>query len=153
MGQNTLTNDQQSSWRSFLLAHDRLVQLLDAELGENNELTLAEFEVLSHLSESADNRLRMNELATLARLSPSGLTRRFDSLVDRGLVDRERCDDDRRGVMAILTKEGAKRLKTAAPTHNRIVNEKFLEPLSANEAKSITKISAKIVAATDESED
>ena len=40
-------------------------------------MTLAEYEVLLHLSEASDHRLRMNELADLARLSPSGLTRTF----------------------------------------------------------------------------
>ena len=80
---------------------------LDADLIGECDMTLAEYEVLLHLADGPDDqRLRMNELADLARLSPSGLTRRFDALVRRGWVERERCDDDRRGVLARLTAGG-----------------------------------------------
>ncbi len=98
-------------------------------------MTLAEYEVLLHLSEASDHRLRMNELADLARLSPSGLTRRFDALVRRDWVVRERCDDDRRGVLAALTPEGLAQLKAATPVHTRGEREYFFDAL---DAKSLT---------------
>ena len=96
-------------------------------------MTLAEYEVLLHLSEAPDHRLRMNELADLARLSPSGLTRRFDALVRRDWVVRERCDDDRRGVLAALTAEGLKQLKAATPVHTRGEREYFFDALDAKQ--------------------
>lgn len=110
-------------------------------------MTLAEYEVLLHLSEAAEHRLRMNELADLARLSPSGLTRRFDALVRRGWVIRERCDDDRRGVMASLTKDGLKRLKSAAPVHNRGEAEYFFDVLDAKQIKALGVVMSKVAEA------
>ncbi|CAN5474713.1 MarR family transcriptional regulator [soil metagenome] len=149
MGHNNriLTDSEHNAWRNFLLAHGRLLARLDADLVSECDMTLAEYEVLLHLSEATDHRLRMNELADLARLSPSGLTRRFDALVRRGWVLRERCDDDRRGVLASLTKDGLKRLKAATPVHDRGESEYFFDVLDAKQVKSLSDAMAKVAAA------
>ena len=44
-------------------------------------LTMGDYEVLVRLSEADDHRMRMCDLAGQLRLSPSGLTRRLDGLV------------------------------------------------------------------------
>lgn len=130
MGHNRSLNDAElAAWRSFLLAHDRLTARLDADLLERCDMTLSEYEVLANLAGSPDGRLRMNELAERSRLSPSGLTRRFDALVRRGWVTRERCDDDRRGVMARLSDEGRAALAGAEPVHAEGARRWFLGPL------------------------
>jgi DNA-binding MarR family transcriptional regulator len=148
MGHNRiLTDSEHSAWRNFLLAHGRLLARLDADLVNECDMTLAEYEVLLHLSEAPDHRLRMNELADLARLSPSGLTRRFDALVRRGWVLRERCDDDRRGVMASLTKDGVKRLKAATPVHDRGESTYFFDVLDNKQVKVLSDAMTKVAAA------
>jgi len=150
MGRNrNLTDSEQLAWRNFLLAHGRLLARLDADLTNECDMTLAEYEVLLHLSEAEDRQLRMNELADLARLSPSGLTRRFDALVRRGWVIRERCDDDRRGVMAALTKDGLKRLKAATPVHDRGETSYFFDVLDAKQVKALSTAMAKVAEAND----
>lgn len=145
MGHNTHLNDaQRTAWRDFLLAHSRVLSRLDADLTASSEMTLAEYEVLLHLSESEDSQLRMNELAELARLSPSGLTRRFDALVRRGWVSRERCSDDRRGVMARLTDEGRARLDAAAPVHERGQHEYFFNVLDDDAVDTLSRLLGKV---------
>ena len=147
MGHNRINDSEQLAWRNFLLAHGRLLARLDADLVSECDMTLAEYEVLLHLSEAPDHKLRMNELADLARLSPSGLTRRFDALVRRGWVLRERCDDDRRGVMASLTKDGLKQLKAAMPVHDRGESEYFFNVLDAKQVKVLGEAMNKVAAA------
>ena len=147
MGHNRINDSEQHAWRNFLLAHGRLLARLDADLVSECDMTLAEYEVLLHLSEAPDHKLRMNELADLARLSPSGLTRRFDALVRRGWVLRERCDDDRRGVMASLTKDGLKQLKAAMPVHDRGESEYFFNVLDAKQVKVLGEAMNKVAAA------
>lgn len=129
MGRERLTDDEQRTWRRFLLAHGRVLARLDADLVRECDMTLAEYEVLIHLAEAPDHRRRMNELADLARLSPSGLTRRFDALVRRGWVTRERCDDDRRGVLAQLTGVGLERVRAAEPVHAAGARDALLDAL------------------------
>lgn len=107
-------------------------------------MSLAEYDVLAHLADADDQRLRMNELAELARLSPSGLTRRFDSLVRRGWAERERCDADRRGVMARLTSEGAEKLRAARPVHDRGEREYFFDLLGADDVDALAEMMGRL---------
>src|SRR5690349_11615360 len=119
------------------MATGSLMTTLDTELQAEHGLSLAEYEVLVGLSEAEDRAMRMNDLAALLHLSPSGLTRRLDALVRRGWVRRERCPSDRRGSLAVLTDEGFKRLEAAAPTHVRGVRQHFISRLSARQLANL----------------
>lgn len=148
MGQNQTFNDSERKARSnFLLAHDRVTARVDAELAEACSMSLAEYEVLMNLFEADRHQLRMNELADLARLSPSGLTRRFDILGNRGWVARERSDEDRRGVVATLTKEGVKQVKAATPVHDRAWSEYLFAVLGEKATKTLGTSMAKVAEA------
>lgn len=135
------------AWERFLSAHGRVLARIDADLIASCDMSLAEFEVLHHLAEASDGRMRMNELADRARLSPSGLTRRFDTLVRRGWVERERCDADRRGVNAVLTDVGAEALRSARPVHDRGVTEYFFDHLGPSDVECMAKVMESIAEA------
>ncbi|MCC6339427.1 MAG: MarR family transcriptional regulator [Acidimicrobiia bacterium] len=121
------------AWRSFMTGHARIAATLDRELQDERGLSLSSYEVLVHLSEAPDRRLRMNELAGKASLSRSGLTRLVDRLQADGLVDRQGCPEDRRGSYAELTSAGERVLEEAWPVHVRGVREHFVGRLSADE--------------------
>jgi len=88
--------------------------------------------------------LRMSELAERLLLSPSGLTRRLDSLVGTGLVERVRCPTDRRGSFARLTRAGRQLLERAAPDHVEHVRMYFVDRLSRRELASLVEALEKI---------
>ncbi|MDP9496424.1 MAG: MarR family transcriptional regulator, partial [Actinomycetota bacterium] len=92
-----------AAWRTFLRAHAVLVRRLEAELVAEHDLPLASYDVLVQLSEAPQQRLRMTELADRVLLSRSGLTRLVDRLVRDGLVERQACSEDARGMLAVLT--------------------------------------------------
>jgi DNA-binding MarR family transcriptional regulator len=73
----------------------------------------------------------MNELSEHVRLSPSGITRLVDRMVQAGLVERGPCASDRRVTWAILTAAGRSRLRRASPLHLRGVREHFARRLSS----------------------
>ncbi len=137
----TLDPAERAAWQTLLAAHTRVVAELDTQLVSTCDMTLAEFEVLDRLAaDGPDERVRMHELAERARLSPSGLTRRFDSLVKRGWAVRERCDDDRRGVYARITTVGLAELDVARPVHDRAVADhvfQWLEPDDVDRLRSM----------------
>ena len=56
----------------------------------------------------------MSELAERVLLSRSGLTRLVDRLEREGLVRREPCEDDARGLYTVLTDAGYDRLRGAS---------------------------------------
>ena len=84
-------------WRSFLLTNGRVLRQLNEGLQGSSDLSLDDYEVLVHLSEHQDRRLRMTELSDRLVNSQSRLSQRVDRLVARGYVGREKCPDDRRG--------------------------------------------------------
>jgi DNA-binding MarR family transcriptional regulator len=116
-----------AAWRGLLRVHSALVRGLDTELQETHEVSLPEYEVLLVLSAAPGGRMRMSDLATAALLSQSGVTRLVDRLVGAGLVERTRCEDDRRGLNAELTDLGRTRLEQARQAHLEGVRARFLD--------------------------
>lgn len=114
------------AWRGLLHAHATLVRELDTQLEAEHGISLSAYEVLLLLHEAPERRLRMSELATSALLSLSGMTRLVDRLVGAGLVERERCDDDKRVLYARPTRAGTALFAAARTTHLRGVRERFL---------------------------
>jgi DNA-binding MarR family transcriptional regulator len=117
-------------WQAFLHAHHRVTRKLDAELREAHGLPLNAYDVLLRLARAPGRRLRMSELAERVMMSPSGLTRVVDRLVDDGLVRRERFEPDARVMLAHLTDQGRQLLRRAARTHLRGIREHFTGQLS-----------------------
>jgi DNA-binding MarR family transcriptional regulator len=130
-----LDEAEMQAWQAFLRASILLMDRLDAELHEHG-LSLADYEILVHLSAEAAGELRMTALAARTLVSRSGLTRRLDRLVEAGMVERRSCPTDRRGVYAVLTDAGRQRLNDAAPTHVAGVRRHFLSRLEGQDLHS-----------------
>lgn len=145
-GTTWLDTEEQQIWRLLLRVHARLLTRLDDDLERAHGIGLADYDVLVQLSEVPDGSLRMAELASRLQLSPSGLTRRIDSMVRRGLVTREPCDSDGRGSFAVLSAEGLATLEEAAPTHVAGVRRYLFDALEprtwARLADSLAKLDA-----------
>jgi DNA-binding MarR family transcriptional regulator len=144
-----LAEAERRAWRAFVGAYSRLHTALDAELLAAGSVSLGEYEVMSHLSEATGWELRMNELAARCALSPSGLTRRFDGMARRGWVERRKCADDRRGVLAALTEAGHERLQEAAPVHVASVRRHFIDVLSSAELEILAEVFGRVAISSD----
>ena len=105
------------AWRGMLRAHAALTKALDADLDSAHGLPLSSYEVLLHLNDATDRRMRMRDLASSVILSRSGLTRLADRLERKELIRRESCASDARGAYAVLTPAGADMLAAARTTH------------------------------------
>ena len=134
-------------WRQFLEVHAVVVGALETELDEARGLPLAWYDVLVSLQEAPDRRLRMQDLARRVLFSRSGLTRLVDRMVDEGYVARERCEDDRRGMFAVLTPAGAKCLRDASGVHLRGVRDHFDNHLDDVDVAALRSAFAKVLAA------
>lgn len=143
-----LDEKEMRAWMAFLHASTRLMERLDAEL-EGHGLSLADYEILVHLSDEPAGELRMTELAARTLVSRSGLTRRLDRLVESGLVARRSCPTDRRGVLAVLTPAGRTRLEEAAPTHVEGVRRHFLSQLDGQDLSSLAECLNAVVSSSE----
>jgi len=127
-----LDQEQQRSWRAFLVGTTLLMDRLDRDLREHHNLSMPEYEILVRLSEAEDRRLRMAVLADSVSHSRSRVTHTIARLEKAGLVERSACVSDGRGVEAVLTDPGLAALEEAAPTHVAGVRQ-FMVDLAEDE--------------------
>jgi len=139
-GDPALTEGELRALRGLMRAHASLAKRLDAELESSHGLPLSSYEVLHHLQEAPDGRMRMCDLAEHAQLSRSGLTRLVDRLERDGLLARCTCEHDARGAYACLTKAGLEKLKAARGTHLAVVREQFLSRFSDPELGALAEM-------------
>ena len=112
---------------------------LDADLSRH-DLSVADFEVLTHLAEAPDRMMRMSELADLALISKSRLSHRMKVMEKAGWVRRQSCPTDKRGSYAVMTEKGLAAFTKAAPDHRESVRMNFATHLSAREQADLAKI-------------
>jgi DNA-binding MarR family transcriptional regulator len=134
-----LTPTELGAWRGMLRVHNALVRELDAELLDKNDLPLSSYDVLIYLQAAPDKRLRMAELADSVLLSRSGVTRLVDRLEREGLIVRDACTSDGRGLFAVLTDKGEEVLARARPAHLAGVRERFLRHFTEEELLTLAK--------------
>ncbi len=123
--------------------------LLNKSLVDERGLSLAWYEVLLQLTESGEDRLRLQDLADRVLYSRSGLTRLIDRMESAGLVEREPCDDDRRGTYAVITTEGKRQFRRAAATHLRSLEEHFFSRLTDEEITALGESMSHVLEGTD----
>jgi len=141
-----LDDDEQHVWRAYLDVSRLLNERLQHQLVKDSGLSLPEYEIFVQLSEAPDRMLRMSELAERAVNSRSRLTHTVSRLESRGLVRREPCPDDGRGVLCILTDEGFKAIDESAAGHVEAVRSALFDPLSRGEVKALGEAMDKILA-------
>lgn len=132
-----LTADQQRAWRAFLSGSARLTEALTRQLEQDADLSLSEYEILVRLSEVPDRTLRMSELASSLVHSRSRLTHTVTRLERRGLVRRETCLADGRGVNCVMTPEGFAHLVASAPGHVEAVRTNLVDLLTDDELMTL----------------
>ncbi|MFG2005876.1 MarR family winged helix-turn-helix transcriptional regulator [Spirillospora sp. NPDC048911] len=141
---STISAAELTVWRTLLRAQVQISRRLQADLLADHDLALASYDVLMHLGEAPAGRLRMNDLADRVLLSRSGLTRLVDRLQREGLVCRESCSSDARGLFAVLTPAGGARLAAATPTYQQGVRDYVLSRLDEDDLRQFGHILDKL---------
>jgi DNA-binding MarR family transcriptional regulator len=132
-----LDEDEMRAWHSFLAAGALIDRLVDAQLKEAVGLSHPQYEILVRLAGAPDGELRMTELADTLLSSKSGLTYQVTQLEKAGLVERRSCPSDVRGVLAVLTAAGRRRLEQAAPGHVTLVRELLIDVLTPGQLATL----------------
>ena len=145
---NATDPERMATWRAFQWANTVVMRNLERELEEEG-LPLPWFDVLIHLCEAAEGRLRMQTLADSVVLSRSGVTRLVDRMERAGLVRREPSQEDRRGAYAVVTQEGRQAFERVWPGHRQRVTERFIRHLSDTEARVLYQALAKVIRANE----
>lgn len=131
---------ERAVWLGFLATHLQLLRRLDHELMEAERMPTSSFEVLLTIAEAPEGRMRMKDIAAHLLISRSGLTRIVDELQRQGLVERQKCPDDARGLDAVLTPAGRKAYRRALKVHRSSLRQEFFGKLSEEQLTQLSEI-------------
>lgn len=134
-----------SAWASFFVAHGLSVRKIEAELEGKAPLSLDEYDVLLITSRSPDEKIRLSSLAEATVFTRSGITRITKRLQERGLLDREECDKDKRGSFAVLTTSGRKALKDTWKFYSRSILNLFQPCFSDSDAQKLGSLLERVI--------
>ena len=132
-------------WRSFQTAGEVVSRLIEAEMADEFHLSLPQFDVLAVLAQNND-QLRFKELCESLAAVPSSLSRRIDTLAERGYVTREESAaiEDQRAVIIRLTRMGRLVWRDANILYRRAIQREFASDLSEAEVSALVRALAKI---------
>ncbi len=141
-----LTAQEQRAWRSFLRAHALLLARLHRQLHDDSGLSLSDYEVLVHLTEAPEERLRIRELSSRLNWEKSRVSHQVTRMEHRGLVERQECESDARGQFVAVTGAGRAAIRSAAPRHVEEVRRWFVDALDPDELRRLADAAEAIVA-------
>lgn len=132
------------AWRGFMVMQSKLRRRVNHELQRDLGLSEADYEVLVHLTEAADGRMRAVELGTATQWEKSRLFHQLTRMEGRGLVVRESCANSRHAHVAI-TAQGRAIIEAAAPSHVDNVRRWFVDALSPEQIDLLGDITAVVI--------
>ena len=144
-----LDERQERAWRALQFMTMRLDARLASELAAVSDLSYSDYTVLVALTDRPDRRMRLFELAATLGWEKSRVSHQVARMVDRGLVTKDKCGDDRRGAFVVATDRGLAAIEAAAPHHVETVRRLFVEPLTPAEIDALGRAAQKILDAMD----
>jgi DNA-binding MarR family transcriptional regulator len=136
----TKTSPAVDALSRLLGAHATLTRELSAALVAQHGLTMNDYACLLLLQRAGEQGMRRIDLATELQLSPSGITRLLDRLLDQGLVGRGECKEDARVSYAVLTEDGLAKLRAAAPGHVEDIERRLGAVLDEDEMETLAAL-------------
>lgn len=140
-----LDERERRAWRGYLAMQARLTARLHRQLQADSGLSLTDFDVLVQLTDRAEPRMRVGELAEALQWEKSRLSHHLGRMQRRGLVTREECPDDARGAYIALTELGRDAIEQAAPAHVETVRELVFDQLADGEVDALIAISERVL--------
>jgi DNA-binding MarR family transcriptional regulator len=140
-----LDDDEQRAWRAFVRMQTELTARLNRQLQADSGLSLADYEVLVHLTDAPHGRLRPYELQERLQWEQSRLSHHLTRMQRRGLVSRELCTADGRGAFVAVTEAGRRANAAAAPGHVEAVRTLFFDQLTDEQTATLERLATNVL--------
>jgi DNA-binding MarR family transcriptional regulator len=144
-----LTAQEEHLWRRWLTLNARLSATLHRELQKDAGLSMPDFEVLVHLTDRPEGRMRVTDLARLLQWERSRVSHHVTRMESRRLVQRVECAEDGRGAFVVITPQGRAAIEQAAPGHVSTVRRLVFDALTPEEIDALATIIDKALAQLD----
>jgi DNA-binding MarR family transcriptional regulator len=135
-----LTEDEQQAWRGLVQMTAQLNARMNRQLQDDFGISLTDYEVLVVLSEAAEGRLRVFELASTLAWEQSRVSHQLARMKRRGLIGRQECPSDARGAFVVLTETGRAAIERAAPAHVETVRQLVFDGLGHDQLAALTAV-------------
>jgi MarR family transcriptional regulator, 2-MHQ and catechol-resistance regulon repressor len=122
-------------------AFNAVTEFVGKEDMERHGITPTEFAILEALYHKGP--LLLGEVQRKILVTSGGITYLVDRLVEKGLVKREQCPEDRRARYAVLTPAGQALIKKIFPTHAARI-EQAMSGLTQAEQREATALLRKL---------
>ncbi|MEU0547656.1 MarR family winged helix-turn-helix transcriptional regulator [Micromonospora sp. NPDC005979] len=139
-----LDEQEQRAWRGLMATQEGLSAFIDRQLRTRCGLSHADYQVLAHLSEAPEGRLRSFELGDRLRWEKSRLSQHLSRMQSRGLVTRERSQADQRGAVVTVTAAGRELIAAAARQHVADARDAVVDQLTQAELRTLITITDKV---------
>ena len=100
---------------------------------------MSDYEVLVHLTDSPEGRVRVTDLARLLQWERSRVSHHVTRMERRGLVERRECAEDGRGAFIAVTPAGRTAIEQAAPGHVAAVRRLVFDALDEDDVTSLSQ--------------
>jgi DNA-binding MarR family transcriptional regulator len=132
-----LSAHEEHLWRAWTQLNAELSATLQREMQNDAGLSISDYGVLVHLTDSPEGRLRVSDLARLLQWERSRVSHHLTRMERRGLVERRECPEDGRGAFIAVTATGRKANEQAAPGHVAAVRRLVFDALDENDVSCL----------------
>ena len=139
------SEDALTAWARLVRSSHSLLAGVEVDLKANGLPPLSWYDALLELRNADTGGLRPYQLQKQMLLAQYNLSRLVDRLASEGYVERIRCEEDGRGHVIRITKNGRELLKKMWPVYRSAVMTRFASPLGAGQIKQLAAILVKLV--------
>lgn len=134
-----LTEPEQRAWRALQQFGAPLAAALNRQLLADSALSSADYQVLVVLTETEGGVLRAGELGRETGWEKSRLSHHLKRMEARGLVRRDECLTDGRGLLVGITEAGRRAIDEAAPGHVAAVRDLVIDALTPEQLRVLAE--------------
>ncbi|WP_420119991.1 MarR family winged helix-turn-helix transcriptional regulator [Nakamurella sp.] len=134
-----LTEPEQRAWRALQQFGAPLAAALNRQLLAESALSSADYQVLVVLTETEGGVLRAGELGRETGWEKSRLSHHLKRMEARGLVRRDECLTDGRGLLVRITPAGRQAIAEAAPGHVAAVRDLVIDALTPEQLRVLAE--------------
>ena len=134
------------AWAKLVRAESAVLSAVEHELKAAGYPPLAWYDVLLELKQAPQQRLRPIELEPRMLLKQYNLSRLIDRMEAEGLVERQKCPTDARGLHLALLPAGKELLKKMWPAYEQAIARHFAGKLAPGEPAQLADLLEKLLA-------
>ncbi|WP_213816319.1 MarR family winged helix-turn-helix transcriptional regulator [Glaciihabitans sp. dw_435] len=131
-------------WADFVLAHTRIMRLIERALRADPGVTWSQYDLLYNLMSAPEQTMTVGEISASLLYSSGSTSNLITSMGKLGLVDRTTSQSDRRVIQTSITDAGRELFTRATSVVLRISKDEFTDFLGADEFVPVAAFMARL---------